>query len=143
MFTREEELWLIRYLLDDLPESDRESIEERYVVEEEWFEAVQALEVQLIRDYLLGGLTAEQRRMFEGKYLTVPDLRQRVFLTTALTNAANPASAVSVIARKTAEGTDMPLVEVGLQASPFPSERDPGLQRGIPKPPLSQRWWLL
>ncbi len=38
MFTSEDELRLFRYLLDDLPQSDREGIEEKCLLDEEWFE---------------------------------------------------------------------------------------------------------
>ena len=95
MFTSEDELRLFRYLLDDLPQSDREGIEEKCLLDEEWFEQLQAMEAQLIRDYLKGDLDPEQRRRFQAKYLQVPDLKRKVYLRSEMTDAANPAVGAS------------------------------------------------
>ena len=90
MFTSEDEHRLIRYLLDDVSDEDREAIEAQYLLDDEWFAQLQALETQLIRDYLKKDLAAEQLRRFEDKYLAVPDLRRKVHLASAMTEAAHP-----------------------------------------------------
>jgi hypothetical protein len=52
----EEEARLIRYLLDDAPHGEGERIEERYFVDDLYYESLAAFETQLVRDWLIGVL---------------------------------------------------------------------------------------
>jgi len=63
----EEEAQLIRYMLNDLPQEECERIEEMYFKDDAYFEALAALETQLVRDWLAGSLTPKQAEQFEAR----------------------------------------------------------------------------
>ena len=67
-----------RYLLGELPESEANSLEERYFADGEALEQVWAGENDLVDDYVAGRLTPEDRGRFERHYLASPRHRQRV-----------------------------------------------------------------
>jgi hypothetical protein len=74
----EEEARLIRFLLKDLPEDECQKIEQRYFQEDSYYEAVEALQTQLVRDYLAGSLTPKQAAQFEGRLYDDPALWEQV-----------------------------------------------------------------
>jgi hypothetical protein len=94
---------LRRYLLGSLPESEVNSLEERYFVDSEAFEQVWAAENELVDDYAAGRLTPDERRLFEEHYLSSPLHRSRLATIQALraaraVTAATPAAARAVTA---------------------------------------------
>src|SRR5262249_41334804 len=69
---------IIRYLLDELSESDQESFEEAYLHDDGLFEQLRSLEEELIEDYVKGDLSRRERRLFERRYLVSEQRRARV-----------------------------------------------------------------
>src|SRR5262245_54260781 len=84
-----------RYLLDELPEEDREAFEDEYFGDEQVYDELLAAEDDLIDRYCEGGLSAEQQQRFEERYLASAEGRERVEFARALRrlNAPSPASA--------------------------------------------------
>jgi hypothetical protein len=78
----------VRYLLGDLPEAEREALEERYFLEADAFEELKAVEDDLIDAYCRGTLAAPQRPLFEARYLQSESGRHRVEFARALTRAS-------------------------------------------------------
>src|SRR6185369_11376092 len=64
---------LRRYLLGQLDDRTAEALEERFLLQDEVFEELLAVEDELIEDYLAGALTAEDRRALENHFLSTPD----------------------------------------------------------------------
>jgi hypothetical protein len=79
---------IIRYLLGDLAESETDKIQERYFSDRAFFEHVEALEDLLVRAYLDHLLSAKDLNLFERKYLSVPELKEKVAFTRGLLEAA-------------------------------------------------------
>jgi hypothetical protein len=68
----------VRYLLGEMSEDEKSTLERGVVGEEDAFEQVAAAEDELIDDYLSGALTAEERDRFEKVYLGSAERRERV-----------------------------------------------------------------
>ncbi len=73
-----QETLLRRYLLGDLTQEERDSIEDRYCVDGEMFEALLATESDLIDAYVRGELTDDERQRFEVEYFKSSERRERV-----------------------------------------------------------------
>jgi hypothetical protein len=69
---------IIRYLLNDLHAEAEMRFEEAYLEDGDLFEQVQALEVELIDDYVNGYLSDYERQRFERHYLTSEARRARI-----------------------------------------------------------------
>jgi hypothetical protein len=69
---------LVRYLLGDLSEAERERVEEEYFVNQEAWDALGAAENDLIDSYVCGGLPPNRREQFEKHFLASPRKRKRV-----------------------------------------------------------------
>ncbi|HKX28209.1 MAG TPA: hypothetical protein VJ302_10975 [Blastocatellia bacterium] len=67
-----------KYLLNDLPEAERERFEEQYFEHDEIYRRMQFLEGELISEYTHGRLTAPERQAFESHHLATLERRQRV-----------------------------------------------------------------
>jgi len=80
----DEEAQLVRYMLNDLPEKECERIEELYFQDDAYFEALAALETQLVRDWLAGALTPKQAAQFEARMRGDAALREHVAMVEAL-----------------------------------------------------------
>ena len=59
---------------------EQERLEQRYLAEDDTFEALRAAEETLIQDYWQGRLSAEERQRFEAHYLASPVRRDRAVL---------------------------------------------------------------
>jgi len=59
---------------------EQERLEQRYLAEDDTFEAIRAAEEALIQDYWQGRLSAEERQRFETHYLASPVRRDRAML---------------------------------------------------------------
>jgi hypothetical protein len=66
------------YLLGKLGEPACTELEEKYFIDRTFFLQVQAVEFALIESYFRGQLSPADRRLFEGRYLVVPELRKRL-----------------------------------------------------------------
>lgn len=75
---------MIRYLLREVSETERQSITERIVQDEEFFLEVEAVEDELISAYVRNELSAEERQRFEKHFLATLEQRRRVEFSQAL-----------------------------------------------------------
>ena len=75
---------MIHYLLGELSESEKSSIEELVFREEDYFTQLQLLEDQLIEDYLYEVLPPTQRQKFETGYLISARRRQKLHFARTL-----------------------------------------------------------
>ncbi|MGH7597744.1 MAG: hypothetical protein ACREOI_15450 [bacterium] len=69
-----------RYLLGELPEEEKQAVEEFYFADRDVFEQLQALEAELIHDYVRDDLPAPVRAQFEKHFLISNERRRRVAL---------------------------------------------------------------
>ncbi len=81
------------FLLGTLPAAERDAIEDRFVVESELFDALQATEENLLEEYARGELTSQERQQIERHLLLVPRNRERVKLLSAMHTAFERAQA--------------------------------------------------
>lgn len=83
MKTQNENL-MTQYLLGELPEDEKLNLEEQFFTRDDSFKQLLALEDELRYDYAQGGLTSQQRRQFEQRFLTLPGGPQRVAVAKAV-----------------------------------------------------------
>lgn len=83
MKTQNENL-MTQYLLGELSEEEKLQLEETFFTDDDSFEQLLALEDELRYDYAQGGLTPQQRRQFEQRFLTLPGEPQRVAVAKAV-----------------------------------------------------------
>ena len=69
---------LRRYLLGALDEEARQGVERRLMAEEELFEELLVVEEELTDQYLNEELSADERRGFEGYFLSTPERRRKL-----------------------------------------------------------------
>jgi anti-sigma factor RsiW len=72
------ETLLVRYLLGDLPEEEQVEIEERAFRHHQYLETIQAVESDLIDEYVRGGLSDRKRRQFEARFFVSAERRRKV-----------------------------------------------------------------
>ncbi len=82
-----------RYLLGDLAEPERESLEARYFADPEVLERLGGVEESLIEEYIDGRLPVAERERLERHYLAVPAHRARVAVTRDLRRRGAEATA--------------------------------------------------
>ena len=92
----------VRYLLDELPEADREAFEDQYFDDEQAYGGLLAAEDDLIDRYCEGALTPGQRERFEKKYLATAEGRERVEFARALKRLGAAPAATAAAAGRTA-----------------------------------------
>ncbi|MBI3950501.1 MAG: hypothetical protein HY314_08615 [Acidobacteria bacterium] len=80
----DDERLIVRYLLGELLEAEQIRLEERFFTDEEYFERLQAVEDDLIDDYVRGELSRRERERFEIYFLASPGRRERVEFARAL-----------------------------------------------------------
>jgi hypothetical protein len=91
-----------RYLLGGLTEEGRQAIEQRMLTDEDFFEELLFAEEELADQYLNEGLSEEERRDFEGHFLSTPERRRKLRFARALNRYV---SENSEAARAEAEGS--------------------------------------
>lgn len=69
---------IIGYLLNELSAEDQARFEEAYIRDGSLFERIQALEEELIEDYVKGDLSGHERQRFERHYLASDQRRARI-----------------------------------------------------------------
>jgi hypothetical protein len=79
---------LVRYLLGDLPEEQQVEIEERAFSDHQYLRNIQAVESELIDEYVRGGLRADERRRFEERFFASAERRSKVEFSRALATVA-------------------------------------------------------
>ncbi len=72
------------YLLRRLPEARRARLEELYFSDDRILDRVEDAEDQLVSDYVLGRLSAADRKVFEDSLLGMPYYRERIETTTQM-----------------------------------------------------------
>ena len=90
---------IISYLLNELSAEDQARFEEAYLRDGSLFEQVQALEEELIEDYVKGDLSGDERHRFELHYLASDQRRARVETARQLVEVCSlksPAQTVAV-----------------------------------------------
>lgn len=80
-----------RFVLGDLDEDTRRTIEAEAVGNDELFERIEAVEDEIVEEYLSGELPLSERKIFEETLDSIPGRRRRVAMVSAL--AAHKASA--------------------------------------------------
>jgi anti-sigma-K factor RskA len=67
-----------QYLLGQLSEDEKQEIEKRLMVEDDFFEEIETSEGQLADDYVAGNLSEPDRQRFDEHYLVTPERQQDV-----------------------------------------------------------------
>ena len=87
---------LIRYLLQDLPGSERLQVEKEYFTDDRVEEQLEALEDELMYDYLQGKLDPARAELFEKRLLPQPRFRERAeFAQLLASRIPHPASRIA------------------------------------------------
>lgn len=85
------------YLLGELSDEEREGIEERLLVDDEFFNALTTLEdeveEELVDQYVVGELTGREREQVERLFSASPERREKFYLARDLNNYASVAAA--------------------------------------------------
>jgi len=69
---------IIRYLLGDLPAAESLEIEKAYFSDDEYFESIQGLEAELLRNFVTDRMPPDLRRRFSKHYQSSPDLLKKL-----------------------------------------------------------------
>lgn len=69
---------LVRYFLGELAEAEQEFVEERYMVDPQYSDLRDEVEMDLVDAYVAGTLTAQQRHHFERHYLITAERKEAV-----------------------------------------------------------------
>lgn len=76
--TREAEEQIVRYILGELSPEEADDLESAYFVDDDYFEHVQAVEAELIRNFIKGAMPPDLRVRFEKRYRESPELARKV-----------------------------------------------------------------
>lgn len=82
----ERERFLSRYLLGQVSSEERDHVEDRYLVNDDFFEELVGAESDLIDAYVRGKLSGVDQKQFESYFLNSPERRERVDFAKALAN---------------------------------------------------------
>ncbi len=75
---------MVRYLLGEMTDEEQARVEEQFFLDPDYLEELQALEEELVRDYLQGRLSDRERKGIEVVYLDSPHLSKRVEFSISL-----------------------------------------------------------
>jgi len=78
---------LVRYLLGDLPEEDLERLAQEYFIHDETWEALDAIESDLVDAYVCGELPRALQQKFTTNFMNSPRRRERVEFAKTLMNS--------------------------------------------------------
>ena len=76
-----------RYLLDEMSDNERQSIEENFLEDDDFFEEIAAFEDELFYEYKQNRLTKNQRFVFEEKFLKSPQDQEKAAFAEAFLQA--------------------------------------------------------
>lgn len=85
-----------RYLLGDLPEERQAEVETRAFQDREYMQRILAAESDLIDEYVRGGLSDSERRLFQSRFLASAERRQKVEFAKALSTVISVEAAEGV-----------------------------------------------
>lgn len=88
-----------RFILGDLDEETRRSIETRTLGSDELFETIESIEDEIIEEFLAGTLPASERKIFEESLDQVPGRRRRIEIVKALAARTAAAADESTVVR--------------------------------------------
>jgi anti-sigma-K factor RskA len=77
-----------RYLLGDLSEKEQVEIEERAFRDRQYLLEIEAVECDLIDDYIRGALCESERRQFEDRFFASAERRRKLKFAKALERIA-------------------------------------------------------
>jgi anti-sigma-K factor RskA len=92
--TAEEQL-LLNYLLGDLPDEERERVEERMFADDELYEQIEAMKAELADDYARGQLRSRERARYESRFLTSANGHERLAFARTMAKAFDEAPATA------------------------------------------------
>ena len=78
MAENSEKIKIDRYLLGELPDGERELVEEQVFADDQFFAEVEAAEMALIDRYVRNEMSAEERDALEQNYLVTPERKVKV-----------------------------------------------------------------
>lgn len=84
-----------RYLLGQLSDAEAEELEKRYFADDALFAELEAVETDLLDEYVRGELDSEERAAFEGLLATSPSLKSRVASASSLHRVLDSREAAS------------------------------------------------
>src|SRR5260370_390672 len=87
------------YLLGRLPEQEQTRLEDRAFRDPEFKQHVQAVEKDLIDEYVRGELSDSDREQFKARFLSSTRRRQKVAFARAFTGVVNKQAAAESLAR--------------------------------------------
>ncbi len=90
-----EEQLLLNYLLGDLPDEERERVEERMFADDEFYEQIEAMKAELADDYARGELNSRERARYESRFLTSTNGHERLAFARTMTRAFDEATATA------------------------------------------------
>lgn len=79
---------IVQYLLGRLPDDEQVRIEEHAFSDRRYLQNIEAVESDLIDEYVRGGLSAEERKQFENRFLASRERQQKVEFARALAHVA-------------------------------------------------------
>src|SRR5258708_22304820 len=83
---------LIKYLLGELPDQERDRVEDKYFADDAFHERLLILEEELTDSYVRGELSPEQRKHFEQWFLRSPERLERLEFSRAVVQYASRAA---------------------------------------------------
>ena len=94
-----DETLLVQYLLGSLSEQTQAQVEDRAFAEDEFRQALEAAEADLIDAYVRGQLSPAYRQAFERRFLTSPGRRSKVEFARALAVVASGEASESAVSK--------------------------------------------
>jgi len=82
-----DEQQIVRFLLGELPEDERQGVEGRLFQDDSFYSHVLAIQEELADNYVQGDLTPDQRKQFENYFLKSPRRKERVDFASAFAGA--------------------------------------------------------
>lgn len=73
-----------QYLLGQLTDVEQENVEQRFVVEDDFFEELEVGKDEVVEDYLAGQLSAKEKKWLEEKFLASPEGQKRLRFASVL-----------------------------------------------------------
>src|SRR5260370_4312611 len=76
------------YLLGQLQEAEQIAIEDRFLMDDDYFERLEMIEDELIDDYVTGTLSEPDRQAFSAHFLAAPERNKKLKFALAMTKYA-------------------------------------------------------
>ncbi|HEX2270066.1 MAG TPA: zf-HC2 domain-containing protein [Pyrinomonadaceae bacterium] len=102
---------ITKYFFGELSDDEQRQLEERYFVDSEFLERMQAVEAELIEDYLAGALSKEAAAKLEAHMLQSPHQQRKLTFTESfLRVAAKQTDAIGLAAETKRKSWSFPLI---------------------------------